>query len=400
MYDLAITALRQQLLVVELDEEKVTQLESWEPAALTAPQSLDLSIFAVSESAADLVAGRFQIVVGPNLGAMAAGRNLGRFADLLGEQAPFAMEEVGSAESAQHPDCLWTELAYLPPRFRSANVAVRPHARAYEITIGTSPGRPPDHVIPLNELVVGTRHGRFYVRWPARCAEVIACAGHMLNNIQAPDVCRFLEDVRRDGRAQFSSFDWGAAAALPVLPRIQSGRIVLSLARWRLDAGAGANLQLNSSAGFFSSFSRWRADRLVPRYVYLSFGDNRLLLDLDDPAQADQLRSELRRLGENAQLLLEEALPGPQHAWVGGPDGRFITELMVPLVLRSVRGDSKTATSSPRPFPSFTSADRVRLPGSDWLFAKLYCPRAFEDDLLVGPVAELCLQGNCNGRRQ
>ena len=89
-----------------------------------------------------------------------------------------------------------------------------------------------------------------------------------------------------------------------------------------------------------------------------------------------------------------------QHAWVGGPDGRFITELMVPLVLRSVRGDSKTATSSPRPFPSFTSADRVRLPGSDWLFAKLYCPRAFEDDLLVGPVAELCLQGNCNGRRQ
>lgn len=133
---------------------------------------------------------------------------------------------------------------------------------------------------------------------------------------------------------------------------------------------------------------------------YLSFGDNRLLLDLDDPAQADQLRSELRRLGENAQLLLEEALPGPQHAWVGGPDGRFITELMVPLVLRSVRGDSKTATSSPRPFPSFTSTDRVRLPGSDWLFAKLYCPRAFEDDLLVGPVAELCLQGNCNGRRQ
>ena len=185
LYDLAITALRQQLLVVELDEEKVTQLESWEPAALTVPQSLDHSIFAVAESAADLDAGRFQIVVGPNLGAMAAGRNLGRFADLLGEQATFALEEVGSAESAQHPDCLWTELAYLPPRFRSANVAVRPHARAYEITIGTSPGRPPDHVIPLNELVVGTRHGRFYVRWPARCAEVIACAGHMLNNIQA-----------------------------------------------------------------------------------------------------------------------------------------------------------------------------------------------------------------------
>jgi hypothetical protein len=38
LYDLAITALRQQLLVVELDEEKLAQLESWKPAALTAPQ--------------------------------------------------------------------------------------------------------------------------------------------------------------------------------------------------------------------------------------------------------------------------------------------------------------------------------------------------------------------------
>jgi thiopeptide-type bacteriocin biosynthesis protein len=397
LYDLAITALRQQLLVVELDEEKLAQLESWKPAALTAPQSLDLSVFVVAESATDLDAGRFQIVVGPNLGAVAAGRNLGRFADLLGEQATSALEEVGSAESAQHPDCLWTELVYLPPRLRSANVAVRPHPRAYEISIGTSPGRPPDRVIPLDELVVSTQHGRFYVRWPARGAEVIACAGHMLNNIQAPDVCRFLDDVRRDGRAQFSSFDWGAAAVLPVLPRIQAGRIVLSLARWRLDVRAGSQLRLNSSAGFFSSFSRWRADWLVPRYVYLSFGDNRLLLDLDDEAQADQLRSELRRLGENAQLLLEEALPGPQHAWVCGPDGRFITELMIPLVVQSGRGDSKTATSSPRLLPAFTSADRVRPPGSDWLFAKLYCPRAFEDDLLVGPVAELWLQAIAMG---
>src|SRR5215831_11299629 len=127
--------------------------------------------------------------------ATAAGRNLGRFADFLGEQATSALGEVGSAESAQHPDCLWTELAYLPPRFRSANVAVRPHARAYEITIWTSAGRPPDRVIPLDELVVGTRNGRFYVRWPGRGAEVIACAGHMLNNMQAPDVCGFLDDV-------------------------------------------------------------------------------------------------------------------------------------------------------------------------------------------------------------
>jgi hypothetical protein len=112
--------------------------------------------------------------------------------------------------------------------------------------LGTTPGRPPDRTIPLDQLVVGSRGGRFYVRWPAREAEVLACTGHMLNNMQAPDVCRFLDDLRRDGKAQFSSFDWGAAAALPVLPRVQVGRIVLCPARWRVDARVCAELALTA----------------------------------------------------------------------------------------------------------------------------------------------------------
>ena len=42
LYDLGITALRQQQLVVELDEERLAQLESWSPSSQTAPESLDL----------------------------------------------------------------------------------------------------------------------------------------------------------------------------------------------------------------------------------------------------------------------------------------------------------------------------------------------------------------------
>ena len=77
---------------------------------------------------------------------------------------------------------------------------VRPHPRSYEIALGTTPGRPADRVIPLDELVVGTRDGRFYLRWTARDAEVIPCPGHMLNNMQAPDVCRFLDDLGATAR--------------------------------------------------------------------------------------------------------------------------------------------------------------------------------------------------------
>ncbi|MCW3474785.1 lantibiotic dehydratase [Limobrevibacterium gyesilva] len=396
LYDLAVSALRDRRLVIELDEDVLTRLESWTPSRLAAPQSLDLSLFVLANSAQDVDEGRFQVVIGPNLGATAAGRNLGRFADLLGADAATALQEVARAEAALQPDGLWAELVYFPHRFRSANVAVRPHSRPYEIALGTTPGRPPGEVIPVDELVVGIRDGRFYVRWPARDAEVLACAGHMLNNMQAPDVCRFLDDLRRDGQAQISTFDWGSAAGLPVLPRVQAGRVVLCPAQWRIDARVRKLLAPDSAAGFIAALGAWRTSWQVPRYVYLSFGDNRLLLDLDNPAQAEELRAELRGLADGAQLLLQEALPAPNHAWVGGPGGRFVTELVVPLVLRPDRGASDAAASRPR-CAAATPADRLRPPGSAWLFAKLYCARAFEDDLLTGPVAELCQQALAMG---
>jgi thiopeptide-type bacteriocin biosynthesis protein len=389
LYHLAITAFRERQLVVELDEEQLSRLESWTPTAREVPQSLDLSLFVVANSAMDVDEGRFQVVVGPNLGAPAAGRNLGRFADLIGDEATAALQAIGQAEISQYPNCILAELVYLPWRFRSANVAVRPHSRPYEIAFGTTPGRPTERVIPVNELVVGVKDNRFYLRWPEQDSNVIVCSGHMLNNMQAPDICRFIDDLGRDGGAQFNSFDWGSAAGLPVLPRMQVGRIVLCPAQWRIDSRARSELTTDSRASFRTALLAWRSQWQVPRYVYMSFGDNRLLLDLDSESQAEQLRIEVRQLAENAQLLLQEALPAPEHAWVAGPEGRFITELMVPLVRQIDQSPTDTGLPAPRLHTTHAVADRLRPPGSDWLFIKLYCPRDLHDDLLTGPIAEL-----------
>ena len=46
--------------------------------------------------------------------------------------------------------------------------------------------------------------------------------------------------------------------------------------------------------------------------------------------------------------------------------------------------------STPTPDDRVAETDRLRPPGSDWLFAKLYGPRAFQDDLLTGAVLDFC----------
>jgi thiopeptide-type bacteriocin biosynthesis protein len=251
--------------------------------------------------------------------------------------------------------------------------------------------------IPLDELTVGVRHGRFRIRWSRHNADVLVCTGHMLNSSRAPTVCRFLSDVRHDGVPQLGPFSWGGTSDFPYLPRVERGRIVLSLARWRLDP------RLGSTPGRFQrALNDWRFDWQVPRYVYLAAGDNRLLLDLDDSAHVAQLRDEARRAPQNSFLLLEEALPGPHDAWLEGPGGRYITELVVSLALSHApdRKPVRQQQESSAPWrlrPVVSRRDQVRPAGSDWLFLKLYGPSAGQDEFLTGPMAAFCAAMQSSG---
>jgi lantibiotic biosynthesis protein len=387
LLDLALEALRERRLAIELDDDLVARLETWTPEAAAAPASLELSVFVAASSPAAIDDGAFRVVVGPNLGADAAGRGLGRFVDLLGPRAREGMAAVARAEERLARGAILAELVFTPDWSRAANVAVRPPTRAREIPIAAPPGVPADAVVPLDELVVGVRAGRLAVLWPAREAEVVAVQGHMLNPLQAPPEAAFLLEAARGFRAQLVPFDWGPAASFPFLPRVQRGRIVLSLARWRVDPSRG-DLEPASGEEFASSLASWRERFAVPRHVYLAVVDNRLMLDLEQAEHVELLREELRRLPQDHTAVLEEALPGPDHAWLPGPDGGHLAELVVPLALAE-RGAPAAAPPAARTRAAGAAPSagaRLRLPGSDWLYAKLYGPRSFEDELIAGPL--------------
>src|SRR5829696_1143248 len=378
LVELAGRALRGRRPVLELDRELAGRLATWALSPEMAPRSLELYVGVAATSAAAVDEGAFTLVVGHGAGASPAGRNLGRFASLLGPAGQDALAEASRAAFPARPGVVTAELAYLPRRPRQANVAVRPAQHAFELAVGTSPA---GRVVPLDELVVGVRDGRMRVWWPAGRVEVEVAAGHMLSPAEAPAVCRFLAEVGRDGQAQLGGFSWGPAGGFPSLPRVQAGRVILRPASWRLDPAVLAD---DPRGGL----ERWREEWVVPRHVLLGGGDRRLLLDLDDPAQAGQLRDEL---GAGRPLRLHEAVPGPDDAWLPGPGGRFLAELVVPLVL--------SAPPEARPGPNGHAAsvpawpagrdERLRPPGSEWLYLKLYGPREDEDELLAGPVREL-----------
>lgn len=394
LLELAATALGERRRSITLDESALRDLQTWEPSVASAPRSLDLNVFVAAASREAVDAGDFRLVVGPNVGSMAAGRGLGRFADMTPE-AHAALRGVAAAEEALEPDKLWAELSYQPRSARLGNVSTRPNLRRHEIAVGVSPGeeaRP----IPVDELVVGIRNGRFHVRWPAAGQEVVVTAGHMLTYLRAPAVCRFLSEVGRDRICHLAGFQWGAAAGLPFLPRVEVGRIVLSLAQWRLRAASLTDDALSDPDAFSCALDRWRDRWAAPQHLYLNAGDNRLLLDLADPEHAAELRRALTKQGPNRAAILTEVLPGLDEAWVeDAGHQRFMTELVVPLV-RTSDGPRDAPAAHPRGAGTWPPAT-VHPPGSEWLYVKLYVGRDLEDDVLAGPLRSFAERAYASG---
>jgi thiopeptide-type bacteriocin biosynthesis protein len=83
--------------------------------------------------------------------------------------------------------------------------------------------------------------------------------------------------------------------------------------------------------------------------------------------------------------VVQEALPGPQDAWLPGPGGSYMCELVVPLVRRAP--EPAVAASVPAAYAG--EKDRRRHPGSDWLYLTLSGPAAAQDGIIAGPLRQV-----------
>jgi lantibiotic biosynthesis protein len=201
-------------------------------------------------------------------------------------------------------------------------------------------------------------------------------------------VYRFLCALQRQDVVSDLKWDWGPLRDAPFLPRVASGRLVLSRARWKLTEAEVLALGQTATADQFVAMQALRAERRLPRYVALADRDYQLVIDLDNALSVAALAHHLR--GQR-QAVLVEMFPGPDELCVTGPEGRFMHELIVPFV-QAVPAQPEPVTAAPRVTRSL--ARRRFPPGSEWLYAKLYTGTGTADQLLnhvVGPLVRSSL---------
>jgi len=384
---IAATALRDgrnEVLLNESDIERLETLSDWNSYA---PDSLELYVSIAAKSQEAINGGDYLMVVGPRTGDAPAGRSFGRFCDILGQEVTGALRNLARNEETQHPDKIFAELAYLPTHGHAANVTIRPAIRDYEIVVGASSSVSCDKTVSIDDLVIGMRNDRYYIRSLSLGKEIVVRSTHLLNHFSSPNVCRFLSDVCAEGMLPLQSFDWGAATELPFLPRLRYGRIVIHPAEWHVptDTIPGDNASVQD--WWHEWMQAWRQKWNVPRYVYLVESDNRLLLDLDNPICVAELGDECRKRAKNQSTVsLQEMIPDWDNIWTQGSDGEYQSEFIIPLARSQCREQRNSTLPKTRHLIRFP--ERLRLPGSDWLYTKIYSGKTQHDDLLAGPIRD------------
>ncbi len=370
-------------------------LDALRDAGQRPPPPRALAVFGtlLADSGDAVDRGDFRLAVDGAMGPSGA-RLLGRFCHADGAVHRIVTDHL-RAEEATDPDAIHAEVVHLPPG-REGNVVLRPVLRDTEIPYLGRSGAPSDRQLPISDLLVSVRDGRVVLRSRrhGRRVEPRLSSAHNAQRRSSP-LYRFLVDVQQQGVAGGLAWDWGPLTALPFLPRVTTGELILSPATWRLETHELADVHDLDDGARFAAVRRWQARRDVPERFRVAQYDRRLVVVLGNALSLDSFLHLVRRHADTEQpVTLQEAFLDDDQLLARGPEGRFTHELIVPLV--------RAETPDPPPdhgevpltrTASHNGSVRRRFPpGSSWLYAKLYAGASSADAALTEGVTPLLAQ--------
>lgn len=370
--------------ILELDDDLLDRLAASEPDKLPDALAIHFDLLAVSEEA--VRRGDFRIlyhgIVGPS-----GARMLGRFCDL----DPMLLEGVRGhlqEEEALAPDDIYAEIVHTPEG-RVGNVVRRPHVRNVELSCAGHSRRNGSGRLTVDDLFVRLEGGRFRLRSrrDGRTVRPRLTSAH--NYRRGSGMYRFLCALQTDGTREGSGWNWGSLGGLPFLPRVVRGRAVYAVARWRIGRDQPSYQAVGKATTEAARDDALRnlVDELrLPQLVRLRDGDNRLLLDLENPLCRAVLADHVAR---RPALILEETLADDLEGCVSGPEGKYRNEIILPLVrIQPAARDGKEDGARRRDV-STPAVRRVFTAGDTWLYYKLYTAPGTADGLLGEVVAPL-----------
>lgn len=355
-----------EILVTEEILDRILEKIDKENAIL----SFDYFCEIFANSSADIDSGNFLLQFSSN--SWQAGATFGRFLDLLGEKAKQNLKEVFREEESHEKDSIFIESSYLPASSRSANVSILPNLRKYAIDLET-PEKTSSR-FSLDEIYVGANYDRLYLTLQDGSKELVVCQGSMLNPSYAPTPIRLIRDVGRSRYQPLYSFPWNDLEDAEYLPRVRYKKTILFPARWKIELASLQLTQQSKEEVIEKEFHTWAQQLLLPRYLFMTEGDNSILLDREHPSHVKEIISKLKK-GQEVKLV--EKIGQEKGAWIQSRQGLHASEFVVPFV-KNKKYSSPHSKLTPLAHTPISYHCRWKLPGSEWLYAKCYLAKEGE----------------------
>jgi thiopeptide-type bacteriocin biosynthesis protein len=238
----------------------------------------------------------------------------------------------------------------------------------------------------MTDLLVSVRGGQVQLRSRSHGKRVVphlSCAHNF--GVGGMRVYRFLGHLQAQGLMAGYDWTWGALSSAPFLPRVTHGRLVFSLARWRIDGARLRALGELQGGARFRAVQALRAELRLPRRARLVDSDHTLPLDFDNGLSVDALIGAAKR---GHTISLSETFPAsPDELVAHGAEGAFHHEMVVPFV-RVPRTPSPPARVS-MVKPLEPTPEWSKPPSGEWFYVKAYCGVAGLDRVLRDTVAPL-----------
>jgi thiopeptide-type bacteriocin biosynthesis protein len=305
---------------------------------------------------------------GPSGPALAA-----RFSAFSAEVASLC-REVAALECAANPNILFADIGVFSD-LHVDNINRRELIYPYEIPLNVFSALPRNMQLPPGDLLLSVQNGELVlesVRLRKRVVPRLASAYNPQNNELG--LFRLLCDLQYQGLQTGLSFDLERFfPGMAFYPRVFTGKVVLSAAKWRFGATDLSLLREGKDLAGLSGLERFRRKYRLPRRVSFGHYDQQLVFDLAERSESAFFLECVKGLDKLA--LTEYMLPGREvragYRPLAGQYLGFIHHER-PVFRPLAAGRWKNNVKVIRDFP----------PGSNWLYLKVYCTPLTADRIL------------------
>ncbi|MDN3691630.1 lantibiotic dehydratase [Chryseobacterium tructae] len=268
------------------------------------------------------------------------------------------------------------EIAHTPQP-RVGNILLRPCLRKYEIPILTphSTGSEP---IYLNDLMISIKNDRIVLRSKKYNKEVIPSLSSAHNyNLHKVPLYHFLCDLQYQNTTPSYSWNWGMFTNYDYLPRVMVNNVILSRTSWHLSY----EKIFNGKQASISTFRDYLKERKIPEIFTFAERDMELPVFMNEDVSLEIL---LDHLTKEKSIRVFESLSHQYESIVKDIDGnKHSNEFLIPW------NNISSKKNKILPLPTVkNTVIRNFVPGSEWLFYKIYCSPKATDQIIKNVICK------------